>query len=343
MVSREFTKSLAFFYDGSRAFPAHTGMAINLLVMSVCFVYGEAAFPEGQGVKGARGTTTTCDVQGFLIYFGLFSALLYYSFFSMYSYLCVSNNYQVSRFGWVEKYIHVVAHLFPLASAVFDLTMQNFNPSTFGFCIYSSRYPLFCESPSSNNAPCERGSPETTHHMTTLIAEIFILVFPTITMLVLYFTVKKNQSNICLPARSVANQAFLYLLVLYLVVLPLIIGQIFGKLGEKRNYRSQMWFVSWVTVINILFFGLYSLAVYRYFSGGTYYRQHTAIVVEDGNRRKSTAEASASEARTEDYSFDIFDGTNAGGAFAGFIHDGDDDDEADDEKETRHWEGMQGL
>jgi len=41
------------------------------------------------------------------------------------------------------------------------------------------------------------------------------------------------------------------------------------------------------------------------------------------------------------YSFNIFDGTNASGAFADFIHDGDSDDEKVDNAMTDRWAAIQ--
>ena len=41
------------------------------------------------------------------------------------------------------------------------------------------------------------------------------------------------------------------------------------------------------------------------------------------------------------YSFNIFDGTNASGAFADFIHDGDSDDEKEDNFATDRWAAIQ--
>merc|ERR1712238_62294 len=41
------------------------------------------------------------------------------------------------------------------------------------------------------------------------------------------------------------------------------------------------------------------------------------------------------------YSFNIFDGTDASGAFAAFIHEGDSDDERADDAMTDHWAAVQ--
>ena len=41
------------------------------------------------------------------------------------------------------------------------------------------------------------------------------------------------------------------------------------------------------------------------------------------------------------YSFNIFDGTNASGAFAEFIHEGDSEDERLEQEETERWASIQ--
>eukprot|EP00751_Fragilariopsis_kerguelensis_P043990 CAMPEP_0170985586 /NCGR_PEP_ID=MMETSP0736-20130129/5569_1 /TAXON_ID=186038 /ORGANISM="Fragilariopsis kerguelensis, Strain L26-C5" /LENGTH=142 /DNA_ID=CAMNT_0011409547 /DNA_START=1089 /DNA_END=1517 /DNA_ORIENTATION=+ len=42
-----------------------------------------------------------------------------------------------------------------------------------------------------------------------------------------------------------------------------------------------------------------------------------------------------------EYSFNIFDGTNASGEYKEFIHDGDSDDERVDLEQTNHWDACQ--
>ena len=44
---------------------------------------------------------------------------------------------------------------------------------------------------------------------------------------------------------------------------------------------------------------------------------------------------------TRKYSFNIFDGTNASGEFAAFIHGGDSDDDNVDNEQTNHWDTIQ--
>ena len=324
-------------------------MATNLLVLGAFFAYGPAAFPKYKRDElqvDGNGTTTTCDIQGFFIQFCFFSALSYYSLFSVYSYVSVPNNFRVKNFSWIEKYIHVLAHLYPLASSVVSLISEGYNPyGSHGYCGWSSTTPNYCERAPSNYAPCEHGSPETTYPLMFIIAESVILFVPTVVMGTLYLKVKRNQSSIRLQARSVANQAFVYLLMLYWVTTPMIATEIMAwknKTDSSTDHTEMVRILIFIIIANAQCFGLFSLLVYRYFTTGEYYRQNA--VIGDGNHRKTTElDTAGSAAPTERYSFNIFDGTNAGGAFAEFVVEGDSEDEAADAEETEHWSKMQGL
>ena len=333
----------------------NTGMGINMLVMGAFFVYGVAAFPEDDHFfpdRTVHGTTATCTVQGFFIGFCMFASLSYYSFASLYSYMGLTNNFRVSAFGWIEKYIHVTVYLFSSVPAVVNLTSRTYNPTYFGFCSWSTRSPYACETP-EYPVGCERGSPETTYYAATIVPGIFLLGFPTCMMAALYRKAKRNGSKTILPARSVAYQASVYLAILYAAVVPLIINEIIAWLNVSRERRIRQRFLRVLMILTIQSFGLFSLMVYRYFSSERYCRQSRGLkLILGGNGTRGCCEepvaqpaAAAAAATNSDrtISFNIFDGTNAGGAFAQFVHDGDEDDEENDEKETRHWIGMQGL
>ena len=376
-------------------------MTINLLVYGVFLIYGVAAFPKGvyqdvfdypEDILRGYGNTTTCDIQGFFLHVCYFSALFYYSFFSVYSYAGVLNNFRVYRYGWIEKYIHIVAHLYPVGSGILLLVHQNFNPVTYGICQGPTRWPPVCESPVSGGRPCERGSPGTTHYLVSVLPLVFILVFSTGIMGALYRKVRRNPSGFRIRTRSVAVQAFLYLLMMYLVTVPTVMVRIFVRSWERGDDKtaapdpSVLLILLNVSLITSQCLGLFILMVYRYFSSGKYWGDEDAIL-EETNRRKQKTKTKktvlvsnavrkpgrtvhnnnnkdddgddddddnngggcggdfSGETTLTDFhqSFNIFDGTNAGGAFAEFIHDGDSDDEAADEEETERWNGMQGL
>mmetsp|Transcript_21863 Transcript_21863/g.52011 ORF Transcript_21863/g.52011 Transcript_21863/m.52011 type:complete len:390 (+) Transcript_21863:111-1280(+) len=336
------------------------GMAINLFVMGAFFIYGDAAFPEGifqdtysnvpDDYLRGHGTITTCNIQGFFIEFCIFSALFYYSMISVYSYVGVLNNFQVSKISWIEKYIHVGAHIFPLAVTITELSLEHVNPAPYGFCSYSTRWPLLCESDE-----CERGSPETQHYWLNIGTSIFLLLISTTVMGALYWKVKRNQSAINIAARYVAIQSFFYLLVLYVIVI--LIGSVptFFWLWDsgKVQFTNAMRIFFYVVVYCITtVFPLFTLAVYRYFSCEEYHRIDNSIIGRKSCKADRAAAKGGDPKNEEEcesatsvvrYSFNIFDGTNAAGQFADFVHDGDEDDEAFDAKETEHWNGMQGL
>jgi hypothetical protein len=62
--------------------------------------------------------------------------------------------------------------------------------------------------------------------------------------------------------------------------------------------------------------------------------------IELRNKGERSSKKDISSPR-QTYSFNIFDGTNASGAFAAFIHDGDSDDENIDNEQTKHWADVQ--
>jgi len=64
-------------------------------------------------------------------------------------------------------------------------------------------------------------------------------------------------------------------------------------------------------------------------------------ITENHNTPKVTT-ATETVAQQPKYSFNIFDGTDASGAFAAFIYDGDSDDEKVDNAMTDHWAAVQG-
>lgn len=71
------------------------------------------------------------------------------------------------------------------------------------------------------------------------------------------------------------------------------------------------------------------------------------IVEDDSNSitglktTKVTTKTSTSKKSERKYSFNIFDGTNATGAYANYIYDGDSDDERNDNQQTDHWDSVQ--
>jgi len=177
------------------------GMSVHLLLFAIFFMYGAAAIPrEDIHAHGNVGTIFTCEVQGFFIFVCEATALIYYCSFSVYSFVGVLNNFEKAKIIWVEKWIHLFVHIYPLGAAIYFLVSDSFNNSSFGFC-YVARSPYGCTIDSSTESEnCERG-PTTRNEYRTMVSLLLVrycfnLVFPASVMIVLYFMVKKKQEQI---------------------------------------------------------------------------------------------------------------------------------------------------
>ncbi|VEU44397.1 unnamed protein product [Pseudo-nitzschia multistriata] len=204
-------------------------MGVHLMIFGACNVVGTAAVPKGStNAVGNHGTVTTCTVQGFLIYVSLMTAFSYYCSFSVYSYVGTLKNFDKSAFqNGMETYIHVLVHLYPLATALYITSQQLFNNTGFGYCFVEGD-PIGCGgSPRATNeaiVPCDRGGQTyQTIQLVELLWDIplfIMLLFPTAVMITLYLKVKKRQDSILILSCEVAQQSLYYLLVIYAGVIP---------------------------------------------------------------------------------------------------------------------------
>merc|ERR1712176_250685 len=103
-------------------------------------------------------------LQGFFDYFCINCAMFYYALgLSMYSCATILSNFNEDQYMWVEKYIHVIVHIYPLIVSVAVLSVDGFNNSGFGFCSIASS-PLNCGEIDRSDVECERG-PKTNQHL----------------------------------------------------------------------------------------------------------------------------------------------------------------------------------
>jgi len=359
------------------------GMSFHLLVFGVFLIYGIAAIPNSEEnyPLDSSGTITTCTIQGFFLYVTSFTSIFYYGSFSIYSYVGVLNNFEKSKIIWVEKYIHILVHIYPLCSAFYFLSQEGFNDSGHGIC-YMNSNPTNCWHDPS--IPCERG-PESRLMLLFLIIPLSLaLLLPSIVMIVLILRVRKSQKEIFIDAMSIAKQGVVYLVALYWTLVPYSIAIFLGKLNFQGIIDHHYILSFWIFVyLNFGVFALWSMLSYLYFSvekkiiSTTVTRNDndsksntTAILLKNGTNTTDTAElktshdfiftssqeiietqdtpiqvteakATESSAQQHKYSFNIFDGTDASGAFASFIHDGDSEDEMVDNAATEHWAAVQ--
>ncbi|KAL7540566.1 hypothetical protein ACHAXR_010214 [Thalassiosira sp. AJA248-18] len=169
-------------------------MNVGLLVYSFNYIWNSFAVPEGTpNYVGASGTIRTCTANGFLaIMFGI-NIPIYYAALSLQAYMGIRNNFKEEKYRWIEKWVHLVACLFPCAiSAVFAVT-ENLNPSGAG--CYVSKAPRGCES--DPDVPCTRGDDIKRFELIVGLSLIFLyFIFPPSIMLAMYCWIKKVEQKI---------------------------------------------------------------------------------------------------------------------------------------------------
>ena len=98
------------------------GFSIAIWVTTINYLWGPAAVPEGTvGIYGAKGTTTTCSIQGFLIQVFSLTALFYYTAIAFYSFFAIRNKFNVTKLRKLEPWLHCSTMIFPLGSAIYLL------------------------------------------------------------------------------------------------------------------------------------------------------------------------------------------------------------------------------
>jgi len=168
-------------------------LSLHLLVFSFWNVYGTAAVPvDTPDTYGAYGNTATCTAQGFFTYISAFSVYLYYAFLSVYSWsVIVYGNFNPKKYSKIESYIHVVVHVFPIASALYLVFIDAFNSG--GLTCFIASIPFGCGDESG--IECTRGPQNITQVIwfTTGIPTLFTILFPTLVMLALVVQVCRMQ------------------------------------------------------------------------------------------------------------------------------------------------------
>ena len=212
-------------------------MSFYLLLTGICFLVGTAAVPTGKddnAIGNSIGTTTTCTIQGFLIHLGSMISISYYCCYSIYSYVGVTHNFQVTKIKWIEKYIHIGVHIYPISSAIYLMHKQALNSTGIGFCHIGSS-PLGCsgwfesrqdeDDTGIDDDKCDRGPERLTIIRYTLwtLPLLLCLFCTTTTMILLYLKVKQKQDQIYIHSNTVAYQSIIYLSALYATLLPLLV------------------------------------------------------------------------------------------------------------------------
>eukprot|EP00934_Nitzschia_sp_Nitz4_P001717 Nitzschia sp. Nitz4//scaffold231_size31564//15284//16360//NITZ4_007940-RA/size31564-processed-gene-0.36-mRNA-1//-1//CDS//3329543293//1717//frame0 len=308
--------------------------SLHLIVWSAFHIYGTLAVPRGlDEVWGARGTTATCTLQGFFFQIA-FCVPFYYVCMSVYSLKMVLSNFSRVKYEWIEKWIHIVVHIYPVGSAIYLLTIDSLNFN--GHQCWIASAPYRCGDDSG--VACERG-PQNVHDTLVyfgVIPTLFELLFPSVVMCTLYVMVRCRQNSIKMEASAVAKQAGLYLLAFYSSYSGLLVMFLF-KVADD-NFIAQL-----LSRVLLNLQGVFVAVIYRHFRVTKVNKGDQDKIVSGATALEDSATSGGCGAKPK-YSaatFNIFDGTNADGAFSQYIFDGDSDDEAYDQGETNRWQSAQ--
>ncbi|OEU08736.1 hypothetical protein FRACYDRAFT_249639 [Fragilariopsis cylindrus CCMP1102] len=237
--------------------------------------------------------------------------------FSFYSLVGVMNNFNKSKISWIEKYIHIGVHIYPICSSIYLLTLQAFNNIGLGYCLTGSD-PYQCQVPDSTTS-CARGPSNTTEYLRMnlfwLIPYLFELFVPTLIMIILYFMVyqknQQQQQQLLQPQQQQQQQQQ--------QESTATTTRIESPQPEHDDRRSPS----------------------PPPSSQQQQQQQQQQQGEEEGEEEGGATRIRRRSRSRKYSFNIFDGTNASGEFAAFIHGGDSDDDNVDNEQTNHWDTIQ--
>ena len=351
-------------------------MAIHQETYGLMYVLGTVFIPrEYEEYNGNYGTIGTCTFQGFVLFVCIRSAAMYYASFSIYSYVATLNDFDNNKYKWCEKWIHIFVHSYALLNGFYVLAVEGYNPVR-GLCKMGS-YPQNCVT--SDDVACTRG-PAAFSIMKVIgmwiVPLVLLVIIPTAIMIALYCKVKQREAEKSregevpfITSKEVAVQSCVYLSAIYWTVVPFFLLttlEFILKVGENALLSYKI-----TSQIIYTLFAFWSMLTYWYFSidgpdnGKTNDRgtesptsEKQLIFNADSSRRERinsrfsevsespTANTTAAQPGQEPederrYSFNIFDGTNAVGAFSEFIHDGDSEDERLEREETDRWNAIQ--
>eukprot|EP00512_Aurantiochytrium_limacinum_P001342 CAMPEP_0171491810 /NCGR_PEP_ID=MMETSP0958-20121227/4062_1 /TAXON_ID=87120 /ORGANISM="Aurantiochytrium limacinum, Strain ATCCMYA-1381" /LENGTH=706 /DNA_ID=CAMNT_0012025261 /DNA_START=521 /DNA_END=2641 /DNA_ORIENTATION=+ len=230
-----------------------------LVMMSIFDFLGSAWFfasswpmPEGtSNVYAAMGTPTTCTVQGFFLQFNL-AVPFYYTFLSINYVLTIRYEWREGHLRSIEPYMHAVAILFPLATAIAAIPLDQYNAA--GQWCWIARYPLDCTSTAyattATPASCERGDNAAIYQWAFFYAPLWALMISALVcMTLVYLHVwrqEKRVSRYLVQTRSgrasftkskrVAVQGALYVACFYITWIFGTINRLYQTGTNKNNF-----------------------------------------------------------------------------------------------------------
>lgn len=300
------------------------GCAINILCLNCVTVLAPYATPKGSSIMvNAKGSEATCSAQGFMQH--MFFAVPFYFFaLALLCYVSIRNKFQdiPKTYAWMEKWIHVGAYLYPIASGCYLLKRKAFNSIVRGCGI--SSVPLRCGENDEQGEPvvCTRGPQNIFEIRIFFIAFplVLLLLLTTIALVAAYWQVR-GQGEI---APTVAKQAALFLF------LTFIWTYLFRAVDTTMLYKKKTYFfcISLLAHINLGLQGLWTSIIYHYFRSREPPQQSEEEI--DFEKEEDASTSGSVRGCLRPLEFSIFDGTNLADSdspWREFLHEGDEDED----------------
>ena len=155
-------------------------------------------------IWGAKGTTTTCDMQGFLIAFGFNATSLYNASLCIYYLAVIKLNWSEEFIKKkMELYLHLVPIIPPLTQAILSVIWEQSNPSGVDCAPVSQYWPPHCVGyepgiiPEGYSIPCGKGKNiQYSIYFISYPAVIAPILTIAITMPIIYKTVAQVEARL---------------------------------------------------------------------------------------------------------------------------------------------------
>jgi len=336
---------------------------------------------EYDGYTGNYGTIGTCTFQGFVLYVCVRSAAIYYGCFSIYSYVATLNDFDKEKYKWCEKWIHILVHSYTFLTGFYGLAVEGYNPARGICKMASyplnceTSDDVVC-----TRGPASYGRIKAIS-LWTFPMILLIIIPTSIMIALYFKVKKREEQDqrdgkiSLITSKEVAVQSCVYLSAIFWTVVPFFIVTTLEYI--TKSYEGTLFPFHVAAQIIYALFAFWTMLTYWYFSidgpnTGTTNKRGTASPtskrtetrdtqlifnaestrmkgphsrmseVSDSPTTNTTQAQPGQEPEVERrYSFNIFDGTNACGAFSDFIHDGDSEDERLEREETERWNSAQ--
>uniref|UniRef100_A0A7S2MEU8 G-protein coupled receptors family 1 profile domain-containing protein n=1 Tax=Helicotheca tamesis TaxID=374047 RepID=A0A7S2MEU8_9STRA len=283
--------------------------------------------------------------QGFLILFTL-GALYYYAMLSLYALLSIFNTDTNKFIHNAEPWLHIFVNVISLASPIAALQMELINPN--GPWCSIQTLPFGCST--SDDVDCIRGGGHDIMTMAWILGGVpifTVLAFSATMMCLLVWIVRRREKNIekCIGktkfieqarqrrTKHVARQSMLYLLALYLYLLPSVARIIQLEIGRMHFPTLVIAFIVFPLMgfINLIVYTMSLRWAKKKFVSAHSVKCTNTTEISTVRHPVIPPPKPEPERQTKNYSFSIFDGTNPSDEWREFIIS---DNESSDEEDV---------